>query len=61
MRWPRQRPRSTHDEARAQLAKLRDRDAEVDELADELAGTERRNNFSGLVAAAIHRAAQVGR
>lgn len=61
MRWPWQRRRVTHDEAREQLEKLCDRDAEVDELARQLVGTERRNNFSGMVDQAIHRAVQAGR
>jgi hypothetical protein len=58
-RW--RRARDTSGEAQAQLARLEGQDAEIAELGEELRETQRRNHFSGMVAAAITRAAQEGR
>lgn len=53
-RWWPHRGHETHtDEAREVLAHLRDRDAEVNQLGDELREAQRRNHFSELVTAAI--------
>ena len=62
MRWPWQlRRRDEGSEVQGQLAKLDARDVEVAELRERLDEATRRNNFSGLVVAAIHRAAGQGR
>jgi len=57
VKWPwSRRHRRDSGEARAHLAELAYLDAEVDELGRRLERAERRNNFSGMVALAIHRA-----
>ena len=57
--WPRHPP-VDDAEARAALAKLTERDAEVERLGRELSTARSRNNFSGMVAAAITRSARRG-
>ena len=58
MRWPWQRHRRNSSEALTHLAELDQRDPEIADLRRPLEQAERRNNFSGMVALAIHRAAQ---
>lgn len=63
MRWwpPWRRAPDRSVEARAELEKLVRRDDEIDALGRELRTAQRRNNFSGMVAAAIARSAHEGR
>lgn len=46
------------EEAKAELQKLKVKDAEVTRLGRELREAQRRNNFSGMVADAISRVAK---
>jgi hypothetical protein len=60
-RWPLwERAKDTTAEARAQLRRLEARDEKVAELGKELRETQRRNNFSGMVARALARGAREG-
>jgi hypothetical protein len=61
VRWPWRHRAAESVEAREALAELEDLDVEVGELGRRLERVERRNNFSGMVALAISRAAQEGR
>lgn len=61
MRWPWSRPAHSHDEALEQLARLAELDPEIDEMGKRLRDTRAANNFSGMVDAAIRRAARTGR
>ena len=47
-------------EAQAEMAKLEDREPEVDRLSIELREIQKRNNFSGMVDRAIRRSTQEG-
>ena len=61
-RWPPwRRADDTDSDARAELDKLKQRDLEVERLGAELREHQRRNHFSGMVWAAIHRGTQEGR
>lgn len=61
MRWPPwRRAKDTSDEAQRELAKLESHDAEVAALSERLRETQRRNHFSGMVAAALARARHEG-
>jgi hypothetical protein len=55
--WWRRAP-DTSAEARAELARLTERESKVVQLAKELREMQRRNNFSGMVAEAIAKAAE---
>ena len=55
LRWPWHRHGDGDSGALAELAKLDERDAEVERLARELRETQSRNNFSAMVAYAIAR------
>lgn len=58
-RWPwRRRVQDTSDEAQAALAQLEANEPEVRRLEAELRETQRKNNFSGMVDAAISRRAR---
>jgi len=58
--WPWHRAEDTSAEAREHLRRLEADEPEVQRLAAELRDTQHRNNFSGMVAAAIARGAQRG-
>jgi hypothetical protein len=54
-RWPWIRTPHTGDEAAAVLARLTDADEHIERLGREMRAHQRRNNFSGMVDAAMHR------
>lgn len=59
LRWWRQRwqrPRAGHNEVLDRLAQLDNLDSQVIEMGRKLQDRQAANNFSGMVAAAIHRA-----
>ena len=60
MKWRRLWSRQSDGEATAHLERLCGQDPQVEQLGRELREYRRRNNFSGMVDAAIHRATQRG-
>lgn len=62
MNWRRlwTRPSVPDSEAATQLARLEDHDPQVEQLGRELRAYRRRDDFSGMVDQAIHRAVQRG-